>query len=378
MIKLHEIINFFAASNDFIKTESHKIQVYNIKILKVISPAYLAVLVAYLILSFFTGDVLPQKIITIVLIFWIFILSASIHIYSKHKMLSYKATSIICLIFCITIVLHSGFIGVAVYPDNSVRLFLLALILIGQIFTLSIPCSISLLSSSAFAFLIFAYILKPFNIFFLDVLSVITAYSISIASYFTIMFFKVSEYRFRANFNLLSSIDRMTGVYNLISFEYQCDDYITSLEHDRPYALLLINIDSLKSVNQKYGHSFGDLTIVELSIEIKNYCIMLPNESIVGRIGGDEFIVLVKKVENEECVKKHIDLFLQNLSANVREKIRIDITCSAGAVVGSGNDERYGKLLSNAKKALSEAKLLGKGQSVIYKESKYEGDKIPS
>jgi diguanylate cyclase (GGDEF)-like protein len=91
----------------------------------------------------------------------------------------------------------------------------------------------------------------------------------------------------------LSAIDSTTGVYNRSFFE----DYIRNQEK-RPSnsAILIIDIDKFKSINDKHGHSFADAMLKFVSSTIKRY---IRSSDVIARYGGDEFIIFMENVSRK-------------------------------------------------------------------------------
>ena len=102
----------------------------------------------------------------------------------------------------------------------------------------------------------------------------------------------------------LSLHDDMTSLYNRKYME----DSITRLDTKRnlPFSIIYMDVNGLKLVNDSLGHDMGDRLIVSVANTLKD---MLRSDDIVGRIGGDEFLVLLPKtdIENTERVAKRIE-----------------------------------------------------------------------
>jgi diguanylate cyclase (GGDEF)-like protein len=93
----------------------------------------------------------------------------------------------------------------------------------------------------------------------------------------------------------LAERDPLTALYNRRALEVRAPALLADVSKARPGALLLIDIDHFKQVNDLYGHGAGDRLLVTLSEIIRG---LLPQGSLAGRLGGDEFVILLSDASN--------------------------------------------------------------------------------
>ena len=98
------------------------------------------------------------------------------------------------------------------------------------------------------------------------------------------------RYRREKRIARLAARDPLTALYNRRAFEVRAPRLLGEVTAARPGALLLIDVDNFKLVNDVYGHSAGDRLLVTLSEMIRS---ALPQGSLAARLGGDEFVILV-------------------------------------------------------------------------------------
>ena len=92
-------------------------------------------------------------------------------------------------------------------------------------------------------------------------------------------------------FQQLAVTDSLTGLFNRRYFEEQMTFFLNDNRHtQKPFVLLLLDIDHFKSINDTYGHQVGDLVLQELSSMLQNTFRM---GDVVSRIGGEEFTILL-------------------------------------------------------------------------------------
>lgn len=105
----------------------------------------------------------------------------------------------------------------------------------------------------------------------------------------------------------LSKFDKLTGAYNRNYFEKIFESHSeTTLENLEPFALILCDLNFLKIINDTYGHTAGDLVLSEFSANIQN---AIRDTDVFSRVGGDEFVILLKNIPAVAAEKKMSDIF---------------------------------------------------------------------
>ena len=148
--------------------------------------------------------------------------------------------------------------------------------------------------------------------------------------------------------------DGLTNVYNRKSFDIMYEKY---REKDDNFALVMIDIDNFKLINDNYGHKFGDTVIKGITNTI---CVMLEQDDKVFRYGGEEFSVLIRNKSGEEVA----DIIDSIRVAIANKKWNDDVTVTISAGVAHISDSK--DVLEEADKNLYKAKQLGRNK-VVYK-----------
>ncbi|MEB2519129.1 GGDEF domain-containing protein [Pseudomonas sp. YuFO20] len=107
------------------------------------------------------------------------------------------------------------------------------------------------------------------------------------------------RYRREKHIARLAARDPLTALYNRRALEVRATRLLDDVSPARPGALLLIDIDNFKQVNDLYGHTAGDRLLVTLSEMIRS---ILPEGALAARLGGDEFVILLRNASNEQIV----------------------------------------------------------------------------
>ena len=158
--------------------------------------------------------------------------------------------------------------------------------------------------------------------------------------------------------------DSLTHIYNAHTARKKAEEYLENLEPEADCAMLIIDLDDFKSINDRYGHMFGDKVLVKSAQTIKN---MFRPLDIVGRIGGEEFLVLMKDIPNKEIVKKRCQQLNTAFCEIFREElVGRQLSCSIGVAIASDHGKVYSDLFLCADQALYRAKDKGKDGYVFY------------
>ncbi len=160
----------------------------------------------------------------------------------------------------------------------------------------------------------------------------------------------------------LSQIDPLTNLFNRRSIN-QCLDKLNN-QKPKSYALVLLDLDHFKKINDLYGHDKGDETLIRVSEVLTQ---LLRESDVVGRFGGEEFILVLKNTTLDKArqVAERCRLAIQKIEIYSDDHQRIPITASFGIALSSP-ELRPQQLLSQADKALYQAKAGGRNLVKIY------------
>lgn len=162
--------------------------------------------------------------------------------------------------------------------------------------------------------------------------------------------------------------DTLTNLYNKGTTQKLIEDCLCSDDIKQGYALFIIDVDDFKKVNDSRGHFFGDAFLIEVAHEIKK---LFRKEDIVGRIGGDEFIVFMKGITNIAIIQYRAEQIIKGFSNIYANEIKdIGISCSIGIALVPYHGKRFQELFRKADHALYQAKKQGKSRYVIYDSTK--------
>lgn len=163
-------------------------------------------------------------------------------------------------------------------------------------------------------------------------------------------------------------IDPLTGVLNRTGVIQKIEEII-GMKSCEQGALCFLDMDDFKRVNDTYGHSCGDKVLTGLACRLRE----LPDEeAVVGRFGGDEFLIFLRHTAGREDILKKAAAICRNLEI---EEPGQRLSASIGIAVYPDDGETFGELLKKADKALYSSKCHGKNRVMFYSGSPEESEK---
>ena len=163
----------------------------------------------------------------------------------------------------------------------------------------------------------------------------------------------------------LAMIDSLTEIYNRLKFQQILEvEWEKVIRNDEKIAIILFDIDNFKTVNDTYGHDFGDLALIQLAELMKS---KVEQQHVFARWGGEEFIILVTNTVEKEAfqVAESLRFFIETKQFTGISKL----TASFGVALYEQGTTRE-ELMERADIALYEAKKDGKNQVCVYRKEK--------
>jgi diguanylate cyclase (GGDEF)-like protein len=161
------------------------------------------------------------------------------------------------------------------------------------------------------------------------------------------------------NLEFLASRDSMTGIYNRRKFFELAIPVFKETPTD--IFMAMIDIDYFKKVNDTYGHDVGDM-VIKLATQTISQVIQ-PYDAIFARIGGEEFVLLLKDMDKKAILEilENIRLSIENLVVEHNDT-KIKFTISIGATSKTQDSKTIDELLKNSDLALYESKTSGRNK----------------
>jgi diguanylate cyclase (GGDEF)-like protein len=160
-----------------------------------------------------------------------------------------------------------------------------------------------------------------------------------------------------------ANTDPLTGFYNKAAVETFISEIILSSAKESLHALMCIDLDNFKTINDSFGHLYGDTVLKEMSGNMKN---LFRSNDVLGRFGGDEFVIFIRNIPNIEFLKekaaelnKHLNKTYEN------DGMECTVSASIGIALFPSDGATYPALYKKADEASYEAKKAGKNTHVF-------------
>ena len=238
-------------------------------------------------------------------------------------------------------------------PDMPAITFI-ALLVITPMFMIDKPYFMSLeLIVAATVYLVWMYFVKNPTTFKVDLANIIIFTFVGIFIHVITNSVRIKEFMLIKVINMQKDTDELTGLKNKAALTREIGEFVESSDENKGLFFVL-DINYFKAINDTYGHDEGDVVLNKLGKYFKEKFV---NDEIVGRFGGDEFIIFIKNTDDIEYAKK----VALEVYREVEETIKLpdekeSITISIGIAVYQGQEKHYSDIFKKADVALYKTK----------------------
>lgn len=158
--------------------------------------------------------------------------------------------------------------------------------------------------------------------------------------------------------------DDLTGLANRRFLMQQARlEFARAVRYQYPLSLLMLDIDHFKKVNDQYGHLSGDMVLKQLGKELK---LFLREHDLVGRIGGEEFVMLLPETSLDEAtaIAERLRQSVEKLTLPVLHEQTITLTVSIGVASATEAEQQLDNIWQIADEHLYQAKASGRNRVV--------------
>ena len=158
--------------------------------------------------------------------------------------------------------------------------------------------------------------------------------------------------------------DSLTKLLNKHTGRKQIESYLSRFPQGAKCALLVIDLDNFKHVNDRFGHMFGDAVLTHAAREIKR---LFRSQDIITRIGGDEFMVLMQGISDRTLIENRCNQLISVFRSLFQAQLQNSpLGCSIGIALSPEHGTSYTELFKRADQALYRAKHNGKNTYAFY------------
>lgn len=343
----------------YFHTAYQEIGELNLKFLQLASVSTVFLLLLFFLLTPFIitdWDMTPQHSLFLPVSFLFAVISIC---YGKSKRNNYKTIFILCLLYEITLLIFIILIDIFTDPGRPGSFFGPLAVALPALFILPLKLSYLLLFVFEALYITLAFSYKVHFIAQYDVFASVVGITFSLVIAQTILHLRSNDFDLRLRYQQLSQQDFLSGILNKQAFEEAAHSFLQNRTPAQHCALLLFDLDDFKNINDTLGHYAGD----QLLRKIGDFLPQLFRVSdLIGRFGGDEFVILIKGSITVHTLERKCSMIQQRLHSLKLTGLDTDVTCSIGGVISHDPQITYEELFIQADKALYTAKGNGKNR----------------
>ena len=238
-------------------------------------------------------------------------------------------------------------------PDVPATTFI-AFLLIAPMFMIDKPyfMSFELLCASTI-FLVWMYFVKDPDVWKADLLNTIIFTIVGIVIHIIVNSSRIKEFVLIKKVNAQKDTDELTGLNNKAALTRKINKYMNN-ESNNKGILFILDINYFKTINDAYGHDVGDSVLNELGNYLSN---KFNSEEIVGRFGGDEFVIFLKNEDSVDTALKIAEEIVSETSGSIKLPTdQVNFSVNIGMAIYHGQEKNYSELFKKADIALYKTK----------------------
>lgn len=241
----------------------------------------------------------------------------------------------------------------------------IAFLLITPMFMVDKPFFMAIeLGCASTVYLIWMYKVKPYDVWRVDLINVTIYTLVGIFLNIIANAVRVREFILTRKINIQKDTDEMTGLKNKGALTREINAFLSDVTKDSGI-LFVLDVDKFKSINDTYGHDVGDSVIIQFGHFLSS---IFSGDEIVGRFGGDEFIVFIKDTKDLELATSKASEVVSGAADHIKlPDADRKVSVSVGVAIYRGREENYSGIFKKADTALYEAKADPENRYHIYK-----------
>ena len=347
--KLRNLFCYCGIEKDLYKQLKKDAYVSNFEIWRVLNFLMDGAFTVLFIASFFNQMMVVNKIFYGAMLVYSIIATVLFYTLKKDSV----AAQLLIYLSISMLLLFGAFIT-SIKPDVPALTFI-AFLLISPMFMIDKPYFMSMeLIIASTIFLVWMYFVKDPYIFKIDLINTLAFTLVGIMIHIIVNSMRIKEFVLIHEINIQKDIDDLTGLKNKACLTREINAFI---QRETPYKqgiFFVLDIDGFKEFNDTYGHDVGDVILNKLGEYLNS---KFNDDEIVGRFGGDEFIIFIKNNADPKYAAK----IATDLASGVGEAIELPnkkekLSISMGIAIYRGEEKNYSEIFKKADIALYKTK----------------------
>lgn len=239
-------------------------------------------------------------------------------------------------------------------PDSPATTFIVLLV-IAPMFMIDKPYFMGIeLGAASIIYIIWMHGAKTHDAWKMDVGNTVVFAVVGFFIHVIANSIRIKEFVLSRRISIQKDTDELTGLKNKDALTRAINEFFASDKAEKKGILFMLDIDRFKAVNDTYGHDVGDSVIHQFGVFLGD---MFAGKEIVGRFGGDEFIVFVKDTDDASLAEATAQRIVEGAAAQIRlpdEKEKVGI--SIGIALYQGLEQNYSEIFKKADIALYKVK----------------------
>ena len=158
--------------------------------------------------------------------------------------------------------------------------------------------------------------------------------------------------------------DHLTRLYNINAARRRIQHLMQSREEPCSAAMMIIDLDNFKTINDSFGHMFGDAVLIEAAAQLQK---QFRADDVISRIGGDEFLVFISTLRDQSVLPGRAENLVTSIQSVLADELRnCPLSCSVGVACFPEDAASFQELFQCCDRALYHAKARGKNRFALY------------
>ena len=263
----------------------------------------------------------------------------------------------VCILFTLSLMLLVVFSTSIACRREPGMLLAPSLVVLSMLFVLPLWQTFSMVTAMTLLFMGLCLMFKQPAEARLDLTMGAITWAICLVADAIVLDMRIREYSLRYELLRLSSVDSLTGLMNKTATENAARVYLEGSANTQPSALFVIDMDQFKEINDQMGHQAGDEALEQFGNLLLH---QFRAGDIVGRVGGDEFVALMKNTGDRKLIRRRAALVCEMVREHLFKHTGLSLTCSIGIAICPCHGVGYDELFAKADQQLYQIKRDGK------------------